>query len=120
MSATRSAIIRPRESGSTMPMAVKLPVRTLQRHIAQWKALQGPEQDVIFEQRHLPGERGQSDFTHMADLGVTIAGEPFPIQQSARRVEVTISIGLATLGAQEAAPALLPLSPHAAAARPPR
>ena len=44
-------------------------VRTLQRHIAQWKALHGPEQEVIFEQRHRPGERGQSDFTHMEDLG---------------------------------------------------
>ena len=53
-------------------------VRTLQRHIARWRALYGPEQEVIFEQRHLPGERAQSDFTHMADLGVTIAGEAFP------------------------------------------
>src|SRR3989442_2650758 len=53
-------------------------VRTLQRHIAQWKALHGPEQDVIFEQRHRPGERGQSDFTHMEDLGITIGGVAFP------------------------------------------
>src|SRR5205085_668361 len=52
--------------------------RTLQRHIARWRALHGPEQEVIFEQRHIPGERAQSDFTHMADLGVTIAGEAFP------------------------------------------
>src|SRR6266852_1652156 len=53
-------------------------VRTLQRHIARWRALHGPEQEVIFEQRHQPGERAQSDFTHMEDLAVTIAGEPFP------------------------------------------
>ena len=53
-------------------------VRTLQRHIAQWKALHGKPQEVIFEQRHTPGERAQSDFTHMEDLGVTIAGEAFP------------------------------------------
>src|SRR5881227_1971924 len=53
-------------------------VRTLQRHIAKWKALHGKPQEVIFEQRHVPGERAQSDFTHMEDLGVTIAGEPFP------------------------------------------
>jgi hypothetical protein len=52
--------------------------RTLHRHIAQWKALHGPEKDIIFEQVHTPGERAQSDFTHMDDLGVTIAGEPFP------------------------------------------
>src|SRR6266849_7660818 len=53
-------------------------IRTLQRHIARWRAVHGPEQEVIFEQRHTPGERAQSDFTHMEDLGVTIAGEPFP------------------------------------------
>jgi hypothetical protein len=41
------------------------------------KALQGPEQEVIFEQRHIPGERAQSDFTHMDDLGVTLGGEAF-------------------------------------------
>ncbi len=38
----------------------------------------GPEKEIIFEQLHTPGERAQSDFTHMEDLGVTIAGEPFP------------------------------------------
>jgi hypothetical protein len=53
-------------------------VRTLQRHIAQWKALHGPEQEVIFEQRHRPGERGQSDFTHMDDLLITLGGIPYP------------------------------------------
>jgi hypothetical protein len=53
-------------------------VRTLQRHIARWKALHGPEQEVIFEQRHIPGERAQSDFTHMDDLGITLGGEAFP------------------------------------------
>jgi transposase len=52
--------------------------RTLRRHIARWRALHGPEKEVIFEQVHTPGERAQSDFTHMEDLGVTIAGEPFP------------------------------------------
>lgn len=52
--------------------------RTLRRHIARWRALHGPEKEIIFEQVHIPGERAQSDFTHMEDLGVTIAGEPFP------------------------------------------
>ncbi|GAC1349508.1 MAG: IS21-like element ISBj11 family transposase [Ktedonobacteraceae bacterium] len=52
--------------------------RTLRRHIARWRALYGPEQEVIFEQQHTPGERAQSDFTHMEDLSVTIADEPFP------------------------------------------
>jgi hypothetical protein len=46
--------------------------------MARWRALHGPEQDIIFEQVHTPGERAQSDFTHMEDLGITIAGEPFP------------------------------------------
>ncbi len=32
----------------------------------------------MFAQQHTPGERGQSDFTHMEDLGVTLAGVPFP------------------------------------------
>src|SRR2546422_1040585 len=53
-------------------------VRTLQRHIAQWRAQQGPEREIIFEQVHVPGERAQSDFTHMSDLQVTINGQTFP------------------------------------------
>ncbi len=53
-------------------------VRTLQRHIAQWRAQQGPEREVIFEQVHVPAERAQSDFTHMNDLQVTINGQAFP------------------------------------------
>lgn len=53
-------------------------VRTLQRHIAHWRAQHGPEREVIFEQVHVPGERAQSDFTHMSDLEVTIQGQPFP------------------------------------------
>lgn len=53
-------------------------VRTLQRHIQQWRVLHGPDREVMFAQEHFPGERGQSDFTHMEDLGVTIAGGPFP------------------------------------------
>ena len=53
-------------------------VRTLQRQIATWKATQGPEKEVYFEQVHTPGERAQSDFTHMEDLKITIAGESFP------------------------------------------
>ncbi len=40
--------------------------------------MHGPEQEVIFPQQHKPAERAQSDFTHMEDLEVSIAGEPFP------------------------------------------
>jgi len=53
-------------------------VRTLQRHIATWRALAGPEQTVIFPQSPKPARMAQSDFTHMEDLHITIAGQPFP------------------------------------------
>ena len=55
-----------------------LQLRTLQRHVALWRAHSGPAREVIFEQVHLPGRLGQSDFTHMDDLGITIAAQPFP------------------------------------------
>ena len=50
--------------------------RTLERRIRTWRALEGPEQDVIFRQEHPPGRMGLSDFTDVAELGITIAGEP--------------------------------------------
>lgn len=53
-------------------------LRTLQRHIAIWRAEHGPDKDVIFEQIHQPGVRAESDFTVMDALAITIAGEPFP------------------------------------------
>jgi hypothetical protein len=49
--------------------------RTLERRIRAWRALHGPEQEVIFRQVHQPGHLGLSDFTDMRDLAVTIAGE---------------------------------------------
>jgi len=48
--------------------------RTMERRIRSWRALQGPERDVIFRQVHEPGRMGLSDFTDMAELGVRIAG----------------------------------------------
>lgn len=48
--------------------------RTLERRIRAWRAVHGPEQDVIFRQTHEPGRSGLSDFTDMEDLGVTVAG----------------------------------------------
>jgi hypothetical protein len=50
--------------------------RTLERRIAQWRALNGPGRDVMFRQEHPPGRMGLSDFTDMNGLGVTIAGAP--------------------------------------------
>lgn len=51
--------------------------RTLERRIRTWRALHGAEQDIIFRQEHPPGRLGLSDFTGMADRGVSIAGVPF-------------------------------------------
>lgn len=50
--------------------------RTLERRIRSWRALNGPDRDVIFRQEHPPGRLGLSDFTAMGDLGVSIAGVP--------------------------------------------
>src|SRR5271157_2521861 len=50
--------------------------RTLERRIRAWRAVNGPDQEVIFRQEHPPGRMGLSDFTDMRDLGVTIAGQP--------------------------------------------
>ena len=52
-------------------------LRTLQRRIRDWRAPQGPAKEVCFEQRPVAGREGAVDFTHAAELGVTIAGEVF-------------------------------------------
>jgi len=52
-------------------------LRTLQRKIKTWRALEGPGKEVFFPQEHLPGKLCQSDFTDMAQLGITIEGKPF-------------------------------------------
>jgi transposase len=52
-------------------------LRTLQRRIKQWKALEGPAKEVFFAQNHEPGKLGQSDFTRTGKLGITIKGERF-------------------------------------------
>lgn len=50
--------------------------RTLERRIRAWRAVHGPEQEVIFRQAHEPGRMGLSDFTNMGELAITIAGVP--------------------------------------------
>lgn len=52
--------------------------RTLERRVRQWRALNGPERDIIFRQTPEPGYMAQSDFTHAEELQVTLAGQPFP------------------------------------------
>src|ERR1700751_6065980 len=48
--------------------------RPLERRMRSWRALAGPELDVIFRQEHEPGRLGLSDFTHTSVLGLTVAG----------------------------------------------
>jgi hypothetical protein len=52
-------------------------LRSFQRKVKNWRALEGPGKEVYFPQQHHPGELSASDFTHMGSLGVTINGEPF-------------------------------------------
>jgi hypothetical protein len=52
-------------------------LRTLQRHVRQWRALAGPPKEVFFPQEHRAGHRALSDFTAMGKLCVTIAGALF-------------------------------------------
>ena len=53
-------------------------LRTLQRRVRDWRALYGPEKNVIFPQHIMPGKQSQSDCTCMNSLKITIAGEEFP------------------------------------------
>ena len=53
-------------------------LRSLQRRVAQWRATEGPERELIFRQEHPPGRQALSDFTDAGGLAVTIGGRPFP------------------------------------------
>jgi hypothetical protein len=50
--------------------------RTMERRIRGWRAINGPDQEVIFRQIHEPGRMGLSDFTDMGDLAIRVAGVP--------------------------------------------
>ncbi len=50
--------------------------RTLERRVRRWRALHGPDQEVIFAQRQPPGLLGLSDFTAATNLSVVVAGAP--------------------------------------------
>jgi hypothetical protein len=52
-------------------------LRTLQRRIKAWRAVEGPAKQVIFPQLHHPGQLCASDFTCMNALGITINGNRF-------------------------------------------
>lgn len=52
-------------------------LRTFQRKVKRWRALEGPAQEIYFPQEHHPGELCESDFTYMNSLGVMIQGQRF-------------------------------------------
>jgi hypothetical protein len=52
-------------------------LRTLQRHVRHWHALEGPPKEVFFPQEYAPGHRGLSDFTAMGALRITVANAPY-------------------------------------------
>lgn len=49
-------------------------LRTLQRRIKDWKILSGKDKEVMFTQRHIPGQMGISDFTILKSK-ITIRGK---------------------------------------------
>lgn len=51
--------------------------RTLQRRIKKWRSLNGPEQEVMFQQKHRPGQMGICDYTILKNAEITIDGKPF-------------------------------------------
>jgi len=53
-------------------------LRTLQRHVRDWRARHGPDKEVYFSQEHRPGDASQTDFFWAtAELGLTILREPY-------------------------------------------
>lgn len=52
-------------------------LRTLQRRVREWRAVEGPDKDVKFPQNIQPGRQSQSDYTWCNELEITIKGEPF-------------------------------------------
>ena len=51
--------------------------RSLERRFRNWRGTDGPAKEVYFGQNHTPGKLGASDFSHMTECEVTIAGVPF-------------------------------------------
>jgi transposase InsO family protein len=53
-------------------------LRTFQRRVSNWKALYGPDLEVMFRQEQVAGRMGLSDFTKLKQVTITIQGQPFP------------------------------------------
>ena len=52
-------------------------LRTFQRRVSEWKALYGPDKEVMFRQEQVAGRMGLSDFTKLKDVQITIVGQVF-------------------------------------------
>ena len=52
-------------------------LRTFQRRVSDWKALYGPDNEVMFRQEQIAGRMGLSDFTKLKDVTITLQGHPF-------------------------------------------
>lgn len=52
-------------------------LRTLQRRVSKWKALYGPDKEVMFRQEQVVGRMGISDFTTLKEVTITILEQPF-------------------------------------------
>jgi hypothetical protein len=62
----------------SMPeLAGAVALRTFQRGVKVWRALNGPPKEVFFAQAHEPGRAAQFDWKRANELGITIAGVPF-------------------------------------------
>ncbi|WP_341792132.1 IS21 family transposase [Rickettsia endosymbiont of Gonocerus acuteangulatus] len=49
----------------------------MQRRVSKWKALHGPEKEIVFRQLHEPGHQCLSDFTVLKGINITIKGQVF-------------------------------------------
>jgi transposase len=58
-------------------LAETVALRTFQRGVKVWRALNGPPKEVFFPQAHEPGRAAQFDWKRAGELGVTIEGAPF-------------------------------------------
>ena len=66
--------------GKLGPQAAELParaLRTFQRRVQTWRRHHGPPKEVFFTQVRQPGQFIQLDWTHAAELGITLAGALF-------------------------------------------
>lgn len=55
-------------------------LRTFQRRVTKWRRQHGPAKEVCFAQVREPGQSLQFDWTHAAELAITVAGVAYPHQ----------------------------------------